>query len=489
MALERDWLSGGYVPAGGRGGFLPVISPARREVPRANLAQGSASQRRRAANNTPSRSKRSPQITEADEMLPRASAAVGVRTPRFVAKQQSQSARHAAAVAPLSSGRYHQRPAHRGYTPRVEATRLATAQRMARALIVRHGHMGYGDGGPPRRGRRGPRMRARLVTNQHQTHAVPPPPPALSPERHGPVRALHAAKEIGLRSEVEHCAAIVLQTVVRLLPSRIEKALHRAASTIQKYVRHRRHERLRRQRIASLMRRGTKEMRDKALVKRKEMVHEKVQSKFAAWWEQKQHDDPSWQANVLPPPLMSLDERRALIRTQTMPGSTLWKQKERVKAEMAAEADAEQQELDLKRQRKRDIEQRAAEKQHAHRKKARDLSDRQQAIMARWDTIHAARRRCAEKELLTLEQQRLRSGGRLRRQLLRITCTAWRALVEGQARAQRARASTQVGRQAGRHRSDDTVPCRASAGRCHPPTHARTHALGATSRCRVRPAR
>ena len=25
MALERDWLSGGYVPAGGRGGFLPRV--------------------------------------------------------------------------------------------------------------------------------------------------------------------------------------------------------------------------------------------------------------------------------------------------------------------------------------------------------------------------------------------------------------------------------------------------------------------------------
>jgi hypothetical protein len=109
MQVQRDWLSGGFVPAGGRGGFLPVI-PTSARVPVAcpSMPTGAAS----------------------------ATASVGVRTPRFIGRR----------MKPGSPRNMLGGGSHRGYTPPspTRGSRRATSVRnRASQLLCEHNHLGH----------------------------------------------------------------------------------------------------------------------------------------------------------------------------------------------------------------------------------------------------------------------------------------------------------------------------------------------------------
>jgi hypothetical protein len=90
---------------------------------------------------------------------------------------------------------------------------------------------------------------------------------------------MHAAMAIGLRDEVEHCAAVMIQSVCRAHEAQVEKALAKAVLVIQRCVRRGRKVMKQNKRANKMLHEGKEEMRAKA----KEKLTQQMQVHPHAW--------------------------------------------------------------------------------------------------------------------------------------------------------------------------------------------------------------
>ena len=395
MGVRRDWLAGGFVPEGGLGSFLPIIT--------ASAARGPA-----------------PAPTVASQFCPTAAASgvvgvaglggvgVGVRTPKAVVMRR----------------RYEAAAPHRGYTP---PTRNGCWEQpgVSRAVeLIRESQLfGHTTTRPkasdkdtshftPRSARRPQEQRKKYDgvrfspagTSRYGRVVAPmslpkPPPMRIKPQkrardRTGPIETMRMAQQIGLRQEAEDCAAVILQAVARVLNARLEKNLLKAAKTIQKYIRAARDRNHQRVRMQNIEKQGRKIMKQAAAQKQKEHNEELVRVRFAAWWKEQQSSDaPEWQASkFLPPPLVPMAQRRRILHEQHRLGDhdVLAAGAGRL-GRWESEADPEEQEdATLKSRAAEQQQHELAKKQHEHRKKQREQLLTQREIEAKWERIHGS---------------------------------------------------------------------------------------------------
>lgn len=375
--LKRDWLSGGFVPRhGGIGGFLPLLKPSP------------------PASHPPQRKS-------------------GARNPR-IGKSLDQSPRRV-----QKSGRAGYSSARERRTGRAVA-RPGSLSGMLDSTGARKAP-GPPTSAPP--GRPTTRENARGLLCEHRIDQ----PTAVAAdmtrrrvrESAGPMAALRAAKNIGLRAEVEAAAATVLQTVLRTSRPKNQLRLHRAAVVIQAAIRLRNDARNRRARVAQMDDGSREEHKAKARQRELENMKKNFIERFQEWTveqaqkqqqnsRKQQHDE----AQLTHEPQSAADEARDLLAASRE--AAMIRNRERLRLE------------------------------HQHRRKRREQVLRQQQINRTWDEINDARIKSAESDQKHHVIQEKRSVRRLNHQILSILLESWRVYTEVRRRLERSNVAAMI---------------------------------------------
>ena len=369
-SLKRDWLSGGFVPHGGIGSFLPFLKPSppgsHQSHPQPQFGGTRSARTLRIAKSVD----HSPRSLHKNLGRSGASSARESRTRQAVARHRVTSTMLDSMGAPAASASVFRRP---------------TTRENARGLMCEHG-LGQPKVGEPTR---------RRVC-----------------ESAGPVAALRAAKHIGLRAEVEHCAAMVLQTVLRTRRPKKQRHLHRAAMTIQGMIRHRNFARNMRSRVAKMDDGAREEHKAKArqreLENLKNFFHERFQEWAAEQAQEQREESPK-----------ELHDAQSVANEQP-----------------SAEEEARDP-LDAAREAAMIRDRERLRQEHNHRRKRREQLLRQTQIKQTWDEINSARIRSVEVEQKQRVVQERRSVHRLNHQILSIVLESWRVYAAVRRRLER----------------------------------------------------
>ena len=401
--LKRDWLSGGFVPRhGGIGGFLPRLKPSPpashppqpqsvARNPRIGKSLDHSSRRVQKSGRAGTSSAREPRTGQADQSPRRAqkSGRAGTSSAREPRTGQAV-ARHRATSGMLDSMGARKAP---GPPTSAPACRPTTREN-ARGLLCEH-RLDQ------------PTAAAADMTRRRVRDSA------------GPMAALRAAKNIGLRAEVEHCAATVLQTVLRTRRPKNQLHLHRAAMVIQGAIRLRNDARNRRARVASMDDGSREEHKAKARQRELENMKNRFHERFREWemeQAQKQQQDSRNQqhdqAQLTNEPQSAADEARDLLPAARE--AAMIRNRERLRQE------------------------------HGHRRKRREQVLRQQQIKQTWDEINDARIKSVESAHKHHVVQEKRSVRRLNHQILSILLESWRVYTEVRRRLERSNVAAMI---------------------------------------------
>ena len=394
-SLKHDWLAGGFVPRrGGIGSFLPILKPTPPRAPRSFEPGGPgrpAPQAARGSARSARKQRRDPSPRGAS-LLTGAAGARGGSSAREPLTAAATVARHQVASALLD--------AMGAPSPASVAclARRPTTRENARGLMCEHGLDQ-------------PTVAAARFTGRKVRESA------------GPVAALRAAKHIGLRVEVEHCAATVLQAVLRTRKPKKNIHLHRAATTIQNTIRFRNDVRHRRARVAKMDDGARDEHRAKARQRELENMKRFFHERFQEWAAEQSAEQGGAQRQA--------SQAEAQDKAQLAAERQKAEDEERDRAEAAREA-----EMIRSRERLR--------QEHGHRQKRREQILRHEQIKKNWEEIDSARIKSVELEQKRRVVQEKRSVRRLHHQILSILLESWRVHTVVRRRLERANVASMI---------------------------------------------
>ena len=236
--LKRDWLAGGWVPEGGLGTFLPTIMTPRR---------------------------------------PAAKQSTSARTPRAPKEPRSPLASPRTHRAPLSDRSLDRRHPLQDEPHSWKGTARRKRERMRTALLAEM-EAGYNPG-----------LAAQnpMYVGADARASHPIPRKSLR-NRHSAATTMRTAQGLGLRGEVEQCAAIILQACARARIDRTHYIMVSAAVLLQRAIRARIKVKQRAAKGKELNMGHHEAHREKAKHLQDAAHRQEFLNRFGEWWDERE---------------------------------------------------------------------------------------------------------------------------------------------------------------------------------------------------------